>query len=355
MKLSLKIFHKVLITLLVVTLVPLLALWYLGNSSAEKELTTKINENLIANTDTVATGISSWDDTNMRALRMATRLDDIISMNPARQVPILTAISSTYEWAYLLHIEGLDGKDVSRSDGGALTDYSDRAYFKKVMAGKEEGRLVAIGKTSGKPSLNIGVPIRNDNRTVVGVLAIAMDLGVVSRTVTDIKIGETGRAILLDAEKKVIAHGDPTKIKTQLQDFSKHPALQVPGITDEPKTYMDGNVKMVGFVRELPQGWTVLVEQQYDEAYAAMNKMRDEARILIGVVIVLVAALAFVMGKQLTRPINQLTAIAEKLSKGQLDVTIPQTSRGDEIGSLARAVERLGVSIQMAMDRLRKK
>jgi methyl-accepting chemotaxis protein len=70
---------------------------------------------------------------------------------------------------------------------------------------------------------------------------------------------------------------------------------------------------------------------------------------------VLVAALAFVMGKQLTRPINQLTAIAEKLSKGQLDVTIPQTSRGDEIGSLARAVERLGVSIQMAMDRLRKK
>jgi methyl-accepting chemotaxis protein len=355
MKLSLNIFHKVLITLLVVTLVPLLALWYLGNSAAEKELTTKINENLVANTDTVATGISSWDDTNMRALRVATRLDDIISMNPARQVPVLTAISSTYEWAYLLHIEGTDGKDVSRSDGAPLTDYSDRAYFKKVMAGKEEARLVAIGKTSGKPSLNIGVPIRNDNRTVVGVLAIAMDLGVISRTVTDIKIGETGRAILLDAEKKVIAHGDASKIKTQLQDFSKHPALQVPGITDEPKTYMDGNVKMVGFVRELPQGWTVLVEQPYDEAYAAMNKMRSEARILIGVVAVLVAGLAFLMGKQLTRPINQLTAIAEKLSKGQLDVSIPQTKRGDEIGSLARAVERLGVSIQMAMDRLRKK
>ncbi|MDB5920963.1 MAG: hypothetical protein JWR40_5197, partial [Massilia sp.] len=32
-----------------------------------------------------------------------------------------------------------------------------------------------------------------------------------------------------------------------------------------------------------------------------------------------------------------------------------QTGRGDEIGSLARAIERLGISISLAMDRLRKK
>lgn len=355
MKLSLNIFQKVLITLLIVTLLPLFALWYLGNSAAEKELTTKISENLVANMDTVATGINSWDDTNLRAMRQASRLDDVISMNGARQTPILMATAASYEWTYLLHIEGLDGKDVSRSDGGALTDYGDRSYFKAVTGGKDVGRLVAIGKTSGKPSLNLAVPIRNDNHTLVGVLAMAMDLGVVSRTVTDIRIGETGRAILLDGEKKVIAHGDPTKIKTALQDFSKHPALQVAGITEEPKVYMDGDVKMVGFVRTLPQGWTVLVEQPYDEAFAAMHKMRSEARILILIVIALVGGVAFVLGKQLTRPINHLTDIAEKLSKGQLDVTIPQTSRGDEIGSLARAVERLGVSIQMAMDRLRKK
>jgi len=355
MKLSLNIFQKVLITLLVVTLVPLFALWYLGNSSAEQELTEKISENLIATTDTVATGVHGWDDTNMRAMRQAARLDDMISMNNARQTPVLMATAASYEWVYLIHTLDTTGKDISRSDGNPMLDYGDRSYFKAIMSGKEEGRLVAIGKTSGKPSLNIGVPIRNENRTIVGVFAMAMDLGVVSRTVTDIRIGETGHAILLDGDKKVIAHGDSTKIKSALQDFSKHPALLVEGITDQPKVYMDGNVKMVGFVRNLPQGWTVLVEQQYDEAYAAMTKMRSEARLLIIIVIVLVAALAFVLGKQLTRPINHLTDIAEKLSKGQLDVTIPQTSRGDEIGSLARAVERLGVSIQMAMDRLRKK
>ena len=40
---------------------------------------------------------------------------------------------------------------------------------------------------------------------------------------------------------------------------------------------------------------------------------------------------------------------------GQFQDAIPETGRGDEIGALARAIDRLGVSIRMAMDRLRKK
>ena len=32
-----------------------------------------------------------------------------------------------------------------------------------------------------------------------------------------------------------------------------------------------------------------------------------------------------------------------------------ETSRGDEIGALDRAIERMGISLQMAIDRIRKK
>jgi methyl-accepting chemotaxis protein len=355
MKLNLNIFHKLLITLLVVTLVPLCALWYLGNSAAEKELGANISENLVSTMNTVATGINAWDDGNLRALRMASRLEAMVSMDGARQTPVLTAVGTTYEWSYLMFTVAPDGNNIARNDGAPLTTYGDRAYFKSVMAGEEVGRLVAIGKSSGKPSLIVATPIRNESRAIVGVLGMAMNLGDVSRTITDIRIGETGHAILLDASNKVIAHGDASKVRTALQDFSTHPALKVAGITDAPAVYMNEGVQMIGFVRKLPQGWTVLVEQQYDEAFATLTKMQNEARILILVAIALVVAVAFLMGKQLTRPINELTAIADKLSKGQLDVAIPQTSRGDEIGSLARTIERLGISIQMAMDRLRKK
>jgi methyl-accepting chemotaxis protein len=47
--------------------------------------------------------------------------------------------------------------------------------------------------------------------------------------------------------------------------------------------------------------------------------------------------------------------IAEEISKGKLGAEIKETVRNDEIGALARAIERMGISLQMAFDRLRKK
>lgn len=355
MKLKFNIFHKLLLTLLSVTLVPLCALWYVGNSAAEEELGANIANNLVATSNTVAVGINGWDDHNVRGLRQAARLEAMYSMDGARQTPVLTAIGRTLEWSYLVFTVAPNGDNISRNDGGPLTKYGDRSYFKTVMGGEDVARQVVIGRSNGKPALILAAPIRNDGQATVGVVAMAMNLDEISRTVADTRFGNTGHAILLDAANKVIAHGDDSKVRTALQDFSAHPALKVAGITEHPETFTADGVKMIGYVRKLPQGWSLLVVQEYDEAYAALREMQSDARNLILIAIALVVGVAFVLGKQLTRPINQLTDIAEKLSKGQLDMTVPQTGRGDEIGSLARAIERLGISIQMAMDRLRKK
>jgi methyl-accepting chemotaxis protein len=354
-KANLTIFHKLVITLLLVSLVPLCALWYLEQSSARRDLNDTIAQNLVATMNTAATGIIAWDDTNVRALRQAARTSDLISMKAERQNPILTSIGATYEWSYLLHTVGLDGKDVGRNDGAAPTFYGDRSYFKEIVAGKDVSRLVAIGRSSGKPALNLAVPIRNENRELVGLVTMAMTLTDVSQTVAQTRIGTTGRAILLDASKKVIAHGATLKVETALQDFSDYPALKAAGINEQPARYTVEGKEMVGLARQLPQGWTLLIEQEYDEAYAPLTKMENRARVLILIAVLLVIGMAFLLGRQLAHPIRQLTAVAHELSNGKLDVAIPYTTRGDEIGSLARTIARLGISMQMAIDRLRKK
>jgi methyl-accepting chemotaxis protein len=355
LKPELTIFHKLLITLLLVSLVPLCSLWYLGQSSARRDLRDTISQSLVSTMNTAATGINAWDDTNVRALRQASRLNDIVSMKAERQVPVLESMGITYEWSYLMYTVAPDGTNIGRNDNGAPTFYGDRSYFKDVIAGQDLGRQVVIGKSSGKPALILAAPVRNPDRELVGVIAMAMTLTDVTQTVANTRIGETGHAILLDASNKVIAHGASFKVKSALQDFSAYPALKVAGINVEPAEYTVDGKRMVGFSRKLPQGWTLLIEQDYDEAYAPLARMERDARILIAVAIALVIGVAYLLGQQLTRPIRQLTAIAQELSSGRLDVAIPQTVRTDEIGSLARAIERLGISMQMAMDRLRKK
>ena len=353
-KFTLNIFHKVVGTLLAVTLIPLCALWYVGNNTAERELSANIFQNLVATMNTVSTRINGWDESNLRMLRQAGRLNDLSTMKAERQVPVLTAIGQAYD-SYLVFTIAPDGSNIARNDGGALVSYADRSYFKDVMGGAPIGRQVVISKTTGKPSLLLGSPIRNDNNDLVGVIAMGINLGDISQAVTDIRVGDTGRAILLDATNKVIAHGDAQKVKTALQDFNNHAALKTPGVTDGPIAYNNDGKQMIGYMRKLPQGWTLLVEQEYDEAFQPLTDMKREGRILILVTVALVVGIAYMLGKALTRPINDLTVIADKLSKGDFDVSIAQTERGDEIGSLARAIERLGISIKLAMDRLRSK
>lgn len=348
------IFQKLLLTLLVTALVPLVSLWYVGSKQAKAESMQQISKNLVTTADAIAARINGWDDANLRILSNAARLGDIASMQAAQQNPVLTAIGATFEWSYLVFTVAPDGNNVGRNDGKPATFYGDRGYFKSVMQGKAADREVLIGKTTGKPALILSVPIPGSGAEPRGVLAMAMHLTDVSNAVTDRKIGRTGYAILLDANSKVIAHGKTGATQSSLQDFSQHPALKIPDITKQPMTYEADGKEMVSFVRKLPQGWTLLVEQERAEAFAAVERMEKDARNLILVTIALVFAIALLLGKRLSHPINQLTATAEKLSGGQFQVEIPETRRGDEIGALARAIERLGVSTQLAMDRLRK-
>lgn len=53
------------------------------------------------------------------------------------------------------------------------------------------------------------------------------------------------------------------------------------------------------------------------------------------------------------RPLRELTAVADSYSMGDLDLAVPGLKRRDEIGSLARALGRLGASMKGAMKMLK--
>jgi len=355
MKLHLSIFHKLLIALLAVSLIPLCSLWYLSQTSVKRELNGNITQNLVSTMDAVAAGVGAWENTNVRALRQAAHLPDIVSMKAERQIPILKAIGAAYEWSYLVFTIAPDGTNIGRNDGGAPINYADRLYVKDVVKGADIGRQVVISKTTKEPSLLLAVPVRNEDFGLVGVIAMGTNLKEVTKTVAAARIGNTGHAILLDASNKVVANGSLPNGTANLQDFNNYPALKAEGIYEAPTEFVLDGKPMVGFARKLPQGWTLLIVQGRDEAYEPLTRSEREARTLIAIAIVLVIGIAYILGKQLTRPIRELTQIATELSEGKLGVEIPQTARTDEIGALAKSIERLGISLQMAMDRLRKK
>ena len=73
-----------------------------------------------------------------------------------------------------------------------------------------------------------------------------------------------------------------------------------------------------------------------------------------GVFVLLLIPLVVFLTVTIIRPLRQLTAVANDYSVGELSLKVPGTNRHDEIGILANALARLGVSIRAAMERLRK-
>ncbi len=75
---------------------------------------------------------------------------------------------------------------------------------------------------------------------------------------------------------------------------------------------------------------------------------------LAAAVIFLALPLTWLLIRSIVKPVRELTTVADRFSRGRMDLEIPYLERKDEIGKMANALNRLGASIKLAIARLKK-
>ncbi|MES0812742.1 methyl-accepting chemotaxis protein [Roseibium sp. SCPC15] len=92
--------------------------------------------------------------------------------------------------------------------------------------------------------------------------------------------------------------------------------------------------------------WTVMSEAAFagkQAASTALNVAEASSRktylTVSGIALVLAIGLGWLIGRSITRPIKNLTETMRDLAGGNIQVDVSFTDRGNEIGSMARAVE----------------
>ena len=102
----------------------------------------------------------------------------------------------------------------------------------------------------------------------------------------------------------------------------------------------DSPVPKVSYVKGFaPWGWVIGTGVYLDDVDAAFVGNAVDVGGVIGVVIVLTCLVSWYIAKRTTDPIEILNGQMDAIAHGQLDVTIDGTGRGDEIGSMAKAVD----------------
>src|SRR5262245_9194026 len=257
-----------------------------------------------------------------------------------RQVPAVTEVSQ-------LDREGREQLRVSRlamDVVGSQADLSGDPRFKEARPGRPYFGPVYFRKES-EPYLTLSVAGGGDT----GVTTAEVNLKFIWDVVSQIRIGSTGRAYVIDGRGQLVAHPDISLVlqKTDLSRLEQvQAALAGPAAPGAPTRAITvakdsgGRQVLTAGAPISPLGWWVFVEQPLGEALAPLyaSFYRTIGLLLAGVVLSVLASL--VLARRMTTPIQALQAGAARIGAGALDQRI-DVKTGDELEGLADQFNRM--------------
>lgn len=297
------IFKKMFFGFIIVPIIPIVSLVYL-TSNAQIEREQAVNKNLIGSAELIGANIDKWIDKNVYVSSLISQTDAAISMDPSRQKPLLLNIKENSTTITAVRIDDATGQSITRSDDKPLKNYADRQYFQQIKSGDTIGQQVIFGRTQQKPLLCFSVPIKS-NGDFLGGLSQCSTLDSISNGVTDLNIGETGYAFLVDSANQLIAHGgDNDVLSGALEDMSTHPALTSNEI-QKVFSYVDEGRDVIAYKETVGLDWTLIVQQDYNEAFAAPIQARNQTIIAIVLTALACFFIIFFMSRIISQPLQQ--------------------------------------------------
>ena len=261
-----------------------------------------------------------------------------------RVVPAVTDIAQ-------IDAKGREQLAVSRlkmDTAGANEDRSQEPAFKNARPGQTWFGPVYFRKET-EPYMSIAVRSGGES----GPVTVAeVNLKFIWDVVTRIKIGQKGKAYVVDSTGHLVADPDIGLVlrKTNLSHLEQVKAAFAPGADESHAMLADdlaGKPVLTAYApiepaREQaargapasPLGWKVFVEQPSSEVYAALDATILRTVVLIVAGLIFSALAALWLARNMVRPIGVLQEGAQRIGAGDLDQRI-EIRTGDELEALA--------------------
>jgi signal transduction histidine kinase len=270
-----------------------------------------------------------------------------------RQVPAITEIAE-------LDPSGHEQVRVSRLAMNVLgsgTDYSQDPKFTAAQAQKVYYGPVYFRRES-EPYMTLALA---GARRDAGVSVAEVNLKFIWDVVSQIKVGQHGVALVVDAQGRLIAHPDISLVLRN-SDLSRLVQVQAvraaePGTAVreiQEATDVEGRKVLTASAPVEPLGWRVFVELPVDEAYAPLYaSIARSGLVLVGALGLAVLA-GMLLARRMVIPIQRLRSGAARIGSGDLSQRI-SIRTGDELEALADQFNDMAGQLQESYADLEKK
>ena len=290
--------------------------------------------------------------TRRRALRDAT-------IAPAERRQVLSDMRETYGYYDWIGLTGLDGRVIVEARGlleGA--DVSQRPWFRNALAGINVGDVheaVKLAKLlpgeNGEPRrfVDVAFPFTDLAGKTAGVLGVHLSwqwARDVERSIVE-PVQARGRVqALIVSAQGVVLLGPP-----ELE--GKKIALESLRLAQQKRTgylveeWPDGLSYLVGYGATVGRGiypglgWTVLVRQDVEDAYAPVRRLSEQALWSGAALAVLFSVAGLLVARRITRPLGALAESAERLGRGEALQLPPNANDYFEVQALSTALNGL--------------
>ena len=250
------------------------------------------------------------------------------------------------------------------SADGQVIPVNNYDWFKASIAGKDFLSEPFTSAVNGKFIMTISVPLYDNDRNIIGVLATAIDAKRLSMLIEDIIVGKTGYAFILGATGNAVAHKNFDFVVNKFngmetgkkdKTFESVANLHSTAIySSKPSvvfyTYK-ATVSIASYSKMKTTGWTVILSAPVNEFMGTVNELRLEMLIIGAVILLTTLVTVYLVARTMVKPINVVVSALKDIAQGEGDLTVRLPVHGnDEVTDLSEyfneTIEKIGASIQ---------
>ena len=278
-------------------------------------------------------------------------------------------IGATAEGRELVRVERRDGR-VTRVAGDGLQQKGhreyvreslalplDRLYISEITLNREQGVL----EVPHRPAFRIATPLYDGTGEIFGLAIINLNFTGFIRSLLPIDDGNFDY-YLTNADGGYVIHPDPAMAFGFDLGFDNTLQSDYPGVTTLFDTDSDVNVvtaslgaadgapgliqarRLFPFYQEPSRFLVLALAAAADTIVVPSQYVGMQVLVVTVVLLVIASTLAFMLASQLTKPIQHLTAAADRVTRRE-EATFLYKDRDDEIGTLSRALDHMVSSL----------
>jgi diguanylate cyclase (GGDEF)-like protein len=337
---------RILALAIIGTIVPTALSLGIAYTQHRRALETLVTQNLLSASSGAARDASVWLKERLYDLRVFASSEEVQgnvnryatgqgSIPSARLREYLRSLQGKFPDFEQLLVTDAQGRVIASSAVQSSTVTLPSDWQKVMRQGNQFVGDASWDAKAGKGKLLVAVPVTRSDGQIIGAFAAELALATVQGMLREFANGGETLSLATESGSLMATSGELSSalLTTKVPESAlkalvakEHAAV----------TYTNaGRREVIGTLDRVPQmGWFVIAEVPSDQAFATVSSFRNVAIVVVVLLVAVVGWVAFRLGLIIVRPLERLTAGANVVSTGDLDVDLPTTGEAGEVDTL---------------------